>query len=539
MHLSHTTTRNLFSRLRENFAPLIPAALLTLSYLLFDYHIQAAVFISPTKLVRPLIVMWVLLAPVYFFLQRITGDKEWSSLYLFMFVVVMYASSEYFEIVLTLVIILATTWTAIFYILRKKIVNLRQLNLVATATPAFLLIATLTRVIPIYLEPDWKAYLNDIDELDAPLTEGSILSENSPDIYYLVLDGYGRADVLQDYYDYDNSDFIQRLKDRGFIVPSESQSNYAKTVASVASTLNMNYLPEFTQGMEESLFWWQAKPYIEHNAAQSFLKNRGYTTISIATDWDITNNKKTDVYFKPLPMQLTEHEGNLIEKSRLNFLGPLISKVAFYPTNASHRELVLYNFRTITESLSIRGPKFVFAHIVSPHPPFVFDGEGTPISPRYGFTFNDANNFPGTLDEYKTEYAGQVENVNRLLEETIDTILSQSTVPPIIILQADHGPGMLTDFTSSENTCLRDRFSTFAAYYLPDAENNLVAEDTTPVNIFRIVLNEYFAANLPMLENRSYYFKDTVYIFRTEDVTTKLTDSASSQACNRPIENTP
>lgn len=213
--------------------------------------------------------------------------------------------------------------------------------------------------------------------------------------------------------------------------------------------------------------------------------------------------------------------------------------MAFYPTNASHRELVLYNFRTITESLSIRGPKFVFAHIVSPHPPFVFDGEGTPISPRYGFTFNDANNFPGTLDEYKTEYAGQVENVNRLLEETIDTILSQSTVPPIIILQADHGPGMLTDFTSSENTCLRDRFSTFAAYYLPDAENNLVAEDTTPVNIFRIVLNEYFAANLPMLENRSYYFKDTVYIFRTEDVTTKLTDSASSQACNRPIENTP
>ena len=81
---------------------------------------------------------------------------------------------------------------------------------------------------------------------------------------------------------------------------------------------------------------------------------------------------------------------------------------------------------------------------------------------------------------------------------------------------------MLTDFRSSENTCLKERFSVFAAYYLPNLNPETIPNDITPVNLFRIIFNEYFQANLPLLKNAHYYYKDNVYIYRAEDVTAQV-----------------
>jgi hypothetical protein len=90
---------------------------------------------------------------------------------------------------------------------------------------------------------------------------------------------------------------------------------------------------------------------------------------------------------------------------------------------------------------------------------------------------------------------------------------------------------MLTDFTSSENTCLEERFSIFAAFYLPGLEDNPIPDDITPVNLFRIIFNEYFSTELPLLENVSYYYKNTVYIYMVEDITQDLYDVTESEAC--------
>jgi hypothetical protein len=109
--------------------------------------------------------------------------------------------------------------------------------------------------------------------------------------------------------------------------------------------------------------------------------------------------------------------------------------------------------------------------------------------------------------------------VNHSLEKTIAIILSKSEIPPIIILQADHGPGLLTDFSSLSNTCVKERFSPFAAYYLPDLDDRSVPPEISAVNTFRIIINEYFNANLPLLENRQYYYKDPVSFYAFDDVT--------------------
>lgn len=112
-----------------------------------------------------------------------------------------------------------------------------------------------------------------------------------------------------------------------------------------------------------------------------------------------------------------------------------------------------------------------------------------------------------------------------LIVELVDEILRNSEAPPIIIFQADHGPGMLTDFGSLENTCLRERFSIFAAYYLPGVREGVIPDDITPVNLFRIIFNEYFSTDYSLLPNRQYHV-DGVFLFKNEEVT-PVVDSCS------------
>jgi hypothetical protein len=55
------------------------------------------------------------------------------------------------------------------------------------------------------------------------------LNKNARDIYYIVVDGYGREDILVDIYGFDNSEFITFLDEEGFYVAEESKGNYIQT----------------------------------------------------------------------------------------------------------------------------------------------------------------------------------------------------------------------------------------------------------------------------------------------------------------------
>jgi hypothetical protein len=342
-----------------------------------------------------------------------------------------------------------------------------------------------------------------------------------PDIYYIVLDGYARSDILADLYRFDNSGFEQFLESRGFIIPNESRSNYPKTALSVTSTLNMDYINSLAPGLEEQPFWWLMSPLLDHSRVRSSLESLGYHTVSITTDWGITDNPTTDVYFSPKPIVLNDFESFLLSKSPLGFIKPWLAKFSLIPSFDSHRELIRFNIETLAQIPALPGPKFIFAHVISPHPPFVFDADGYPLQPGYPFSFNDASDFPNDEETYRQGYVGQVQFINEQLKPLIETILRESKTPPIIILQADHGPGMLTDFQSSENTCLCERFSVFAAYYLPGVDKTIIPDDIISVNLFRIIFNQYFSTNLPILPARHYYFSG-IHIYRGEDVTSRV-----------------
>ena len=87
----------------------------------------------------------------------------------------------------------------------------------------------------------------------------------TPDIYYIILDGYGRADMLQIIHGFDNSMFMESLEQRGFVVASESQSNYARTLLSLSSSLNMQYLDMMSAVMGNSNLWWPVQDTLRHS----------------------------------------------------------------------------------------------------------------------------------------------------------------------------------------------------------------------------------------------------------------------------------
>ena len=190
-------------------------------------------------------------------------------------------------------------------------------------------------------------------------------------------------------------------------------------------------------------------------------------------------------------------------------------------TYTAHRELIDFAFTSLTEIPDIKGPTFTFAHITAPHPPFVFDAEGLPLTPSYAYSFFDGNLFPGTQEQYKTGYIDQVQFINQQLESTIDAILEKSEIPPIIIIMGDHGSRLSADFINPVNTCVREGFSNFAALYLPGVDGSSVPADITSINVFRLILDEYFGADLGMLENHA-YFAGNGQFYDYDDVTSLL-----------------
>lgn len=320
-----------------------------------------------------------------------------------------------------------------------------------------------------------------------------------PDIYYIILDGYASSSTLTEVYNFDNQDFNDYLSKKGFYIADKSRSNYSMTSLSLASSLNIEYINYLTDVMEEESIDLKI-PYqmIQNSKVMRFLKSNGYKFIHSSSGWGPTHrNKYADVDF--ISGTIDEFLTVLIQSTLLKIfeIDIVINQL---------RETILNAFSDIAEVHKINGPKFVFAHIIAPHPPYLFDANGDKV-PEAKIRWT------GYSWDQKENYLNQLIFVNKKVKELVDKIIVNSEIAPIIIMQADHGADLTFDngiitWNSQEipqDHMLQERFRIFNAYYLPSGGNELLYESITPVNTFRLVFDFYFGTNYGLLEDKSYY----------------------------------
>jgi hypothetical protein len=157
---------------------------------------------------------------------------------------------------------------------------------------------------------------------------------------------------------------------------------------------------------------------------------------------------------------------------------------------ATHIISTNYILDHITDIPAIAGPKFAYVHLFIPHAPFVYGPDGE-IETDPGYYSGDRAG--ATTEAYQLKgYVNQVQYIDKRIVPILQTVISKSKNPPIIILMGDHG---------LENL---NRRTDLLAYYLPKNGNAKLYPNISPVNSFRLIFDEYFGANYPLLPDITY-----------------------------------
>lgn len=463
-------------------------------FILFSAHPVLALYahnapgVPPRDAVRPLAVSILMALLLFLVLRLATRDAHASALMVFAILFAFYYYGHVRNLLYsngilihpaTLALIwLAATGLATAYIARhgpiwKTEIMAPVMNLVVIILLLFPLLRLAIYIAARAMPLDRK--IVDVVQIESDAT--------SPDIYYIILDAYTRSDVMKEDYGYDNSAFIDSLRDMGFYVAECAQSNYDTTSLSLSSALNMDYLQNISdvyQPDETDLL--HSFKALDSNVVRNSLTEAGYKTVVFASGFHWIEWRDADRFISPpAGSGLTEFEIVVLFSTYARILDDF-EIVNLDDIHAEHyRErtrLVLSSFDAV---LDIPSPKFVFIHIVAPHEPYGFDENGNPVAP------DKVNHLTG--------YPAQAKFIGTAILPRLQKLVNGSRTPPVIIVQGDHG--RLGEDPEALMKILN-------AYYLP-GHTDALYPSISPVNTFRVVFNSYFGTDFPLLEDISYY----------------------------------
>lgn len=336
-----------------------------------------------------------------------------------------------------------------------------------------------------------------------------------PDIYYIILDTYTRADALMNDFGFDNSTFLDQLRTMGFYIADCSRSNYNFTQGSLSTTLNMVYLPDLDQvlaefGLDTDDVWLLLK----QSLVREQLETLGYKTVAFDTGFEWSRIENADIYLSlskdPFQLQLIEPFEAMLIKSTLGLILTDLQNRSFLTQtnrllegineiNFPYRHFVerqLFILDQLPRIPSFPGPKFVFVHILIPHVPHIFGPQGEIIT--------DTRYYSGGLDAaindefFERGYVNEIRFINGRMLAIVETLISESETPPIIIIQGDSGV--------TKGNWLK----IINALYLRGEENPKLYSTMSPVNTFRLIFDTYFGTDYGLLPDESFFGRDHI-----------------------------
>ena len=339
-----------------------------------------------------------------------------------------------------------------------------------------------------------------------PLTSSSIQSlskgsENYPDVFFIILDMYPSNLVLEKYFRFNNKNFTSKLESLGFNVFYNSRANYSRTLLSLTSTLNMEYLHKDTDTVSKELTLENLYHKLENAKVQSFFKKIGYNFYWFEGGYlpgksQYNNNE----IFIPVTGTLYSRQ----ETVDNDFLMYFINNSILSPFSERIKIISVEIFRKRINNILVKLPvlanntdhKFVFAHIMAPHPPIVFGENGDKI-------YYDENNM-----NRKATFISQLKYINKRMINVLKKILNTNNGRnKIIIIQGDHGTREIVpnNIYSFKQDWAQEAFGNLNAVYFSDKIKYKKVDYHSPVNTFRFILNQEFNQNNTYLEDKNYY----------------------------------
>jgi len=326
-------------------------------------------------------------------------------------------------------------------------------------------------------------------------------SAQKRDVYWLVYDRYGSDRSLRTLFDVEN-DLTPWLRERGFTALDDSHANYVATSLSMATTLNMTHLEELTgiPATSESSSYDPVYGRLQGSLVTRQFQALGYRYVHLGSWWNPTRTDGTaDRNYNP--DGVNDFTAVLFETSAL----PLAVEALGWEEEppSEHTKHVKHNTIALDTLDRLRGeggPKFVLAHVLLPHPPYVFDSDGRPMTAEEAAALEDKDAGRRQLAYTNTRIKAFLEGLLALPEDQ----------QPIVILQADEGPWtdpyfadkVGYDWTTASPEELEVKFGIVNAWYVPGGVDLGLEPAQTAINTFPILFSRYFGLDYELLPDR-------------------------------------
>jgi hypothetical protein len=321
-------------------------------------------------------------------------------------------------------------------------------------------------------------------------------STNPPNIYFIVFDGLTSSRCLKEEFGYGSTELDSFLYKKGFYVVTNSKSNYPITTYSIASTLNFSYL---ANGLHNQVVtaknMLQGITTVSQNRLIPYLDAKGYKIINHS----IFNFNKypalSSEYFYDMPNNVFVQQ-TLPGRFNKDLMWNFTYSAKDHSIKSKYLQAYVYDkLNGLGSAAAEKGtaPKFVYCHLMLPHEPYLFSRDGTLKidSPMF------------RSHSLKKDYLDQVIYTRQVVKEVIKTIFDRDTLNKIVIVAGDHG---FRDFGDSSK--ISSFFDNLNAIYFYDKNYSALYDSMTPVNTFRVILNQYFNEKLKYLPDTSIYVYD-------------------------------
>ena len=494
---------------------------------LYTYNTQE---LSPSELVVPFAVALSLASLMLLCTWLVMGNVHKAALIVSLFLALLYSTAYIFTLTGWLGVdssylgwmLLALIWVLLYpfllYLVARTSRVLRYPTIILNVAMVVMLLISVIRVGTYEFQRiGGRSPSGSHTELQLDVSEYEI----PPDIYYIVLDRYANAHTLAEAYDFDNSDFLNRLMEQGFYVANESFANYVRTSESLASSLNMEYIDYMDEASSDLL---PLNEKLENHAVQRLLQAAGYEFIHVGSWWGpLRENKYADVNINYCTR--TDMFSEYILTATMPYtVSAELGIIGDLPMRQWRRTRFEFEALARIPQEYAGTPTFTFAHFMISHTPYVFDSDGSYLSPEEAKKKSNRDNYVDALNV-----------TNEMVIELVQDLKSTSEVPPIIILQADEGPYpdryLASDRTfrweQATDTEVKEKMGILNAYCLPgvDCSNPRLYSSISPVNSFRMVLDLYFGTSLRPLDDRSYVYANYSRPYKFLDVTDRLRSS--------------